>query len=47
MASPTHRAMQEGHELKKILGLLENDLANTKVLVGHNIESTLILLEQS
>jgi len=34
----TQRAMQEGHDLKKILGLLEKDLANTQVLVGHNIE---------
>lgn len=34
----TQRAMQEGHDLKKILALLETDLANTKVLVGHNIE---------
>jgi DNA polymerase III subunit alpha len=34
----TQRALQEGHDLKKVLDLLEKDLLNTKVLVGHNIE---------
>lgn len=34
----TQRATQEGHELKMVLGLLETDLAKTKILVGHNIE---------
>ncbi|MBS1681748.1 MAG: DNA polymerase III subunit alpha [Bacteroidetes bacterium] len=34
----TQRALAEGHDLKKILQLLEQDLSNTKVLVGHNIE---------
>ncbi len=34
----TQRAMDEGHELKKVLDLFENDLSKTKLLVGHNIE---------
>ncbi|HTH57599.1 MAG TPA: DNA polymerase III subunit alpha [Cyclobacteriaceae bacterium] len=34
----TQRANQEGHDLKKVLGLFEIDLAKTKILVGHNIE---------
>src|SRR5258706_14010402 len=34
----TKRALEEGHEINKVLDLFENDLAKTKVLVGHNIE---------
>ncbi len=34
----TQRALEEGHELKKVLAQFENDLAKTKLLVGHNIE---------
>lgn len=34
----TKRALEEGHELAKVIERFEKDLANTKVLVGHNIE---------
>lgn len=34
----TQRANREGHDLKKILNVLETDLAKTQLLVGHNIE---------
>src|SRR5262249_971236 len=33
----TKRALEEGDELKSVLAKLEKDLANTKILVGHNI----------
>jgi DNA polymerase-3 subunit alpha len=34
----TKRAIEEGHDLIKVLDLFEKDLARTNVLVGHNIE---------
>jgi DNA polymerase III subunit alpha len=34
----TKRALEEGHDLKKVLDQFLNDLAQTKLLVGHNIE---------
>ena len=34
----TKRALEEGHELKKVLKEFENDLHKTQLLVGHNIE---------
>jgi len=34
----TRRALEEGHELKKVLDQFLEDLVKTKVLVGHNIE---------
>lgn len=34
----TKRAMEEGHPLKKVVGLFLTDLGKTDVLVGHNIE---------
>jgi DNA polymerase-3 subunit alpha len=34
----TKRAMEEGHDLSEVLGLLVQDLAKTAMLVGHNIE---------
>src|SRR2546421_6455518 len=34
----TRRAQEEGIEVRKVLGLFEDDLAKTKMLVGHNIE---------
>ncbi|MBS1488530.1 MAG: DNA polymerase III subunit alpha [Bacteroidetes bacterium] len=34
----TRRALEEGHDLKKVLSFLQGDLARTQVLVGHNIE---------
>lgn len=34
----TKRALEEGHELKTILGIFENDIAKAKYLVGHNVE---------
>ncbi|MEK6783366.1 MAG: DNA polymerase III subunit alpha [Bacteroidota bacterium] len=34
----TKRALEEGHDLKKVLGLFTKDLDKTSVLVGHNIE---------
>ncbi|MBS1490550.1 MAG: DNA polymerase III subunit alpha [Bacteroidetes bacterium] len=34
----TRRALEEGHNLKEVLALLEKDLTRTHVLVGHNIE---------
>ncbi|HMG90677.1 MAG TPA: DNA polymerase III subunit alpha [Chryseolinea sp.] len=34
----TKRAIEEGHELKKVLAAFSNDLSQTLLLVGHNIE---------
>jgi DNA polymerase III subunit alpha len=34
----TKRALEEGHELIKVLGIFITDLQKTKVLVGHNVE---------
>jgi DNA polymerase III subunit alpha len=34
----TKRALEEGHDLKKVLSIFNKDLASTKLLVGHNIE---------
>src|SRR6266566_592830 len=34
----TNRAQLEGHDLRKVLDLFDDDLAKTKMLVGHNIE---------
>jgi len=34
----TKRALEEGHELKKVLAIFGEDLSKTKLLVGHNIE---------
>ncbi len=34
----TKRAIEEGHDLKKVLDIFVRDLENTRVLVGHNIE---------
>ncbi|HEV8511703.1 MAG TPA: PHP domain-containing protein, partial [Cyclobacteriaceae bacterium] len=34
----TKRAQEEGHDLKKVLAIFEQDLSKTKLLVGHNIE---------
>ena len=34
----TKRAQEEGHDLNKVLAIFNEDLANTKLLVGHNIE---------
>ncbi|MBX2946171.1 MAG: DNA polymerase III subunit alpha [Cyclobacteriaceae bacterium] len=34
----TQRAQEEGHDLKTVLGKFLNDLGQTSVLVGHNIE---------
>jgi DNA polymerase III subunit alpha len=40
----TRRAMEEGHELRKVLDLFLTDLANTRLLVGHNIEFDISIL---
>jgi DNA polymerase III subunit alpha len=40
----TKRALEEGHELKKVLGIFIGDLQKTKVLVGHNIEFDISIL---
>ncbi len=34
----TRRALEEGHDLKKVLDLFVLDLHRTRILVGHNIE---------
>ncbi|WP_276374117.1 DNA polymerase III subunit alpha [Chryseolinea sp. H1M3-3] len=34
----TKRALEEGHELSKVLDLLAEDLGRTSLVVGHNIE---------
>ncbi len=34
----TKRALEEGHDLIKVLGLFIQDLARTSLVVGHNIE---------
>ncbi|WP_297335988.1 DNA polymerase III subunit alpha [Algoriphagus sp.] len=34
----TKRALAEGHDLKKVLAIFEEDVAEAKHLVGHNIE---------
>lgn len=34
----TQRALKEGHELKTVLGLFEQDVQSARFLVGHNIE---------
>ncbi|MDG1279533.1 MAG: DNA polymerase III subunit alpha [Algoriphagus sp.] len=34
----TKRALAEGHDLKQILGIFENDVQKSTYLVGHNIE---------
>jgi DNA polymerase-3 subunit alpha len=34
----TKRALEEGHDLNKVLDLLTQDLARTALVVGHNIE---------
>lgn len=40
----TKRALEEGHDLKKVLDFFVADLANTKLLVGHNIEFDISIL---
>ncbi len=40
----TKRAMEEGHPLKKVLGIFFEDLSKTSVLVGHNIEFDINIL---
>lgn len=40
----TRRAMEEGHGLKDVLGTFINDLASTRLLVGHNIEFDISIL---
>src|SRR5882757_6816417 len=40
----TKRALEEGHELSKILALFTKDLNNSSVLVGHNIEFDINIL---
>jgi DNA polymerase III subunit alpha len=40
----TKRALEEGHELNKILALFTKDLDNSSVLVGHNIEFDINIL---
>jgi DNA polymerase-3 subunit alpha len=34
----TKRALEEGHDLNKVLSIFNKDLTNTQLLVGHNIE---------
>ncbi len=34
----TKRALEEGHDLKKVLGLFATDLEKSQVIIGHNIE---------
>jgi DNA polymerase III subunit alpha len=40
----TKRALEEGHDLKKVLDIFINDLGGTKMLVGHNIEFDISIL---
>jgi DNA polymerase III subunit alpha len=40
----TKRALAEGHELNEVLQIFINDLASTKLLVGHNIEFDISIL---
>jgi DNA polymerase III subunit alpha len=40
----TKRALEEGHELRKILELFNEDLTRTQRLIGHNIEFDISIL---
>ena len=34
----TQRALDEGHDLKKVLGIFANDIARSQLIIGHNID---------